>query len=86
MILILIVFGGSLELLGAEGLTISFKHAFQSGLNGGIVGAIISMNTVFIIFSTYLLFGETLNKVKYFAISLLITAVVSVSLFPPGTT
>ncbi len=85
MILTLIVLGGSLELLGAEGLTISFKHAFQSGLNGGIVGALISMNTVFIIFSTYLLFGETLNKVKYIAIAFLVSAVLCVSLFPPET-
>ena len=79
-------FGGSLELLGAEGLTISFKFAFAAGLNGGIVGALISMNTVFIIFTTYFLFGERLNKIKYVAIALLVSAVVSVSLFPPNTT
>ena len=86
MLLILITFGGALELLGAEGLTIAFKYAFKSGLNGGIVGAIISFNTVFIIIATYLLFRETLNKVKFAAIVILVTAVVSVSLFPPGTT
>ena len=64
----------------------AFKYAFKSGLNGGIVGAIISFNTVFIIIATYFLFRETLNKVKIAAIAILVTAVVSVSLFPPGTT
>ncbi len=86
MLLILIIFGGALELLGAEGLTIGFKYAFKSGLNGGIVGAIISFNTVFIIIATYFLFKETLNKVKFAAIAILVAAVVSVTLFPPGTT
>ena len=86
MLLVLMIFGGSLELLGAEGLTMAFKYAFKSGLNGGIVGAIISANTIFIIITTYFLFGETLNKVKYLAIAIFVTAVVSVSLFPPGTT
>ena len=86
MVLVLIILGGALELLGAEGLTIAFKHAFKSGLNGGIVGALISSNTVFIIIVTYFLFKEKLNKVKFVAITILVTAVVSVSLFPPGTT
>ena len=49
------------------------------------MGALISSNTVFIIITTYFLFGETLNKVKFAAIAILVTSVVSVSLFPPGT-
>jgi hypothetical protein len=55
-ILIKVALGGSLELLGASGLTVSFKHTFEAGLNGGMVGAIISVNSVFIVIASYILF------------------------------
>ena len=64
-------------------MTIAFDSAFEAKLNGGIVGALVSMNTVFIIIAAYCMFGEKLNKVKSVAIIFLVTSVILVSLFTP---
>lgn len=51
-------------------------------MNGGICGAIIALNTVYVLILAYFMFGEALNKLKFMAIILLISSVVLVSLFP----
>ena len=54
-------------------------------MNGGICGAIISLNTVYILIAAYLMFNESITKVKMASILLLIGAVVLVSLFKPDS-
>lgn len=62
---------------------ISFNGALSAGMNGGIVGAIIALNTVYVLIAAYCLFGEKLNRVKFISILFLVTSVVLISLFPP---
>lgn len=52
-------------------------------MNGGLSGALISCNTVYVVIAAYFLFGERLNKVKLLAMLCLVTSVVLVSLFRP---
>jgi drug/metabolite transporter (DMT)-like permease len=52
-------------------------------MNGGIVGALIAINTVFVMISAYLMFGERLTKIKFLCMLLLMSSVVLVVLFPP---
>jgi drug/metabolite transporter (DMT)-like permease len=52
-------------------------------MNGGIVGALIAINTVFVMISAYLMFGEGLSKVKFLSMLMLMSSVVLVVLFPP---
>ena len=62
---------------------ISFNGTLAAGMNGGICGAIISLNTVYVLIVAYCMFGEKLNKVKFVAILFLVASVVLVSLFTP---
>ena len=48
-----------------------------------MVGAILSMNSVFIVICSYFLFKEKLTLIKYLSLGTLVTAVILVSLFPP---
>ena len=82
-LLFMIFIGGALEFVGAQAAVISFNGALSAGMNGGIVGAIIAVNTVYVLFAAYCLFGESLNKVKLLAIILLVSSVILISLFPP---
>ena len=52
-------------------------------MNGGIVGALIAINTVFVMISAYLMFGEGLTKIKFLCMLMLMSSVVLVVLFPP---
>lgn len=83
-ILFYIFIGGGLEFVGAQASVISFNGALSAGLNGGICGAIIALNTVFILVAAYFLFKESLNKVKLISICCLVTSVILVSLFTPS--
>jgi len=47
------------------------------------VGALIAINTVFVMISAYLMFGEGLSKVKFLSMLMLMSSVVLVVLFPP---
>lgn len=51
-------------------------------MNGGICGAIIALNTVYVLVMAYFMFGEAINKIKFIAIIFLICSVILVSLFP----
>ena len=83
-ILFYVFIGGGLEFVGALASVISFNGALSAGMNGGICGALIAMNTVFILIAAYFLFKESLNKVKLVSIGCLITSVILVSLFTPS--
>lgn len=52
-------------------------------MNGGIVGALVSLNTVFVLIAAYFLFNETLGKIKFIAMAILVCASCLVSLFFP---
>lgn len=52
-------------------------------MNGGIVGAIIALNSAFVMISAYIMFGESLTKIKFLCMLLLMSSVVLVTLFPP---
>lgn len=47
------------------------------------MGALIAINTVFVMISAYLMFGEGLSKVKFLSMLMLMSSVVLVVLFPP---
>lgn len=83
-IMFYIFIGGGLEFIGAQASVISFNGALSAGFNGGICGAIIALNTVFILIAAYFLFNESLNKVKLISICCLVTSVILVSLFTPS--
>jgi drug/metabolite transporter (DMT)-like permease len=72
-----------LEFLGAQGSVISFNAAITANLNGGICGAIIALNTVFVFIAAYFMFNEAINKVKFLSMCLLIASVILVSFFRP---
>lgn len=61
----------------------AFNATLKAGMNGGIVGAIIALNTVFVMICAFLLFRESLSKVKFLCMLLLMSSVVLVVLFPP---
>lgn len=75
--------GGALEYLGAQASTIAFNGALAAGMNGGIVGAIVAMNTVFVMIMAYFMFKESFGKIKLLSVLLLVSSVVLVTLFPP---
>lgn len=75
--------GGALEYLGAQASTIAFNCALAAGMNGGIVGALVALNTVFVIIMAYYMFKESFGKIKLLSVLLLISSVVLVTLFPP---
>lgn len=77
------MFGGFLEYIGAQAQAISFNGALSAGMNGGIVGALVSLNTVFVLIAAYFLFNETLGKIKFIAMAILVCASCLVSLFFP---
>ncbi len=78
-----IIIGGILEYLGAQSATIAFNSTLSAGMNGGIVGAIIALNTVFVMIAAYFMFNESFSPIKLLSILALITSVVLVTLFPP---
>lgn len=78
-----IILGGFLEFAGAQAAVISFNGTLAAGMNGGICGALIALNTVYVLVVAYCMFGEKLNKVKFLAICLLIASVILVALFTP---
>jgi drug/metabolite transporter (DMT)-like permease len=78
-----IILGGFLEFVGAQAAVISFNGTLAAGMNGGICGAIIALNTVYVLIVAYCMFGEKLNKVKFVAILFLVASVILVSLFTP---
>ena len=82
-LLIWIIIGGALEFVGAQASVISFNGALAAGYNGGIVGAIIALNSVYVLSAAYCMFGESITLMKLIAIASLITSVVLVSMFPP---
>jgi hypothetical protein len=45
-------------------------------LNGGIVGAIIALSSVYVLVAAYCMFNERFNKTKLFAIAFLIASVI----------
>lgn len=75
--------GGALEYLGAQASTIAFNGALAAGMNGGIVGALVAMNTVFVMIMAYFMFKESFGKIKLLSVLLLVSSVVLVTLFPP---
>ena len=84
-LLFYIFIGGTLEFVGAQASTISFNGALSAGMNGGIVGAIIALNTVLVLIVAYFMFNESLSKIKFLSIACLVTSVILVSLFRPVT-
>ena len=52
-------------------------------MNGGIVGALIALNTVFVMIVAFFMFKESLSKIKFLCIFLLVGSVILVILFPP---
>lgn len=52
-------------------------------MNGGLCGAIIALNTVFVLIAAYCMFNERINKTKLLAMIFLIVAVILVGLFRP---
>ena len=52
-------------------------------MNGGIVGAIIALNSAFVMVCAYIMFGESLTKIKFLCMLFLMSSVVLVTLFPP---
>jgi drug/metabolite transporter (DMT)-like permease len=77
------LFGGFLEYLGAQAQSISYSGALAAGMNGGIVGALIALNTVFVLIAAYFMFNETLGRIKFLAMIILVGACCLVSLFRP---
>jgi drug/metabolite transporter (DMT)-like permease len=75
--------GGALQYLGAQASTIAFNGALAAGMNGGIVGALVAMNTVFVMIMAYFMFKESFGKIKFLSVLLLVISVVLVTLFPP---
>lgn len=61
----------------------AFNATLSAGMNGGIVGALIALNTVFVMVCAYILFRESFTKVKFLCMLLLMSSVVLVVLFPP---
>ena len=55
-------------------------------MNGGICGALVALNTVFVLIAAFFMFKERLNLIKLIAMALLIVSVVLISLFCPDTT
>jgi drug/metabolite transporter (DMT)-like permease len=82
-LLIWMIVGGTLEFVGGQAMAVSYNGALSAGMNGGMCGAIIAMNTVFVLICAFFLFNERLNKTKFLAMAMLITAVIMVSLFMP---
>ncbi len=52
-------------------------------MNGGIVGALIALNTVFVMIMAYLMFKESFGKIKLLSVFFLVSSVILVTLFPP---
>jgi drug/metabolite transporter (DMT)-like permease len=52
-------------------------------MNGGIVGALVALNTVFVMIMAYFMFKESFGKIKLLSVLLLVSSVVLVTLFPP---
>jgi drug/metabolite transporter (DMT)-like permease len=82
-LLIWIIIGGALEYLGAQAATIAFNSTLSAGMNGGIVGALIACNTVFVMAAAYFLFKESFSLIKLLCVICLMSSVVLVTLFPP---
>lgn len=78
-----IAIGGALEYLGAQSSTIAFNATLSAGMNGGIVGALIALNTVFVMIAAYFMFGESFSSIKFISILALLCSVILVTLFPP---
>ena len=83
-LLLWIFVGGFLEFLGAQASTVAFNYTLSAGMNGGIVGALIALNTVFVMVAAYFMFNENFSKVKFMCMLLLMGSVVLVSMFPPN--
>jgi drug/metabolite transporter (DMT)-like permease len=62
---------------------VAFNATLSAGMNGGIVGAIIALNSAFVMVSAYIMFGESLTKIKFLCMLFLMSSVVLVTLFPP---
>ena len=75
--------GGALEYLGAQASTIAFNSTLAIGMNGGIVGAILGLNTVFVSIFAFFFFKESFSKIKFICVVFLLTSVVLITLFPP---
>jgi len=52
-------------------------------MNGGIVGAILSLNTVFVTAFAFFFFKESFSKIKFICTIFLLSSVVLITLFPP---
>ena len=52
-------------------------------MNGGVTPCIVALNTVYVLIAAYFIFGERLNYIKVFAISMLISCVILIALFNP---
>jgi drug/metabolite transporter (DMT)-like permease len=62
---------------------VAFNATLSAGMNGGIVGAVIAFNTVYVMVCAYILFKESLTKVKFLCMLFFMSSVVLVVLFPP---
>jgi drug/metabolite transporter (DMT)-like permease len=54
----LLFLGGSFEFFGNHAMTIGFKAAEIAHINAGMVNALLSANTIYVLLASYFIFNE----------------------------
>ena len=80
-ILASVLFQGTCEFLANVFLTIGYQNAIFGGMNPGIVVAVVSCNTVYVLIASYILFNERLLPLQFIGACAMIAAVVMVSVY-----
>ena len=62
-------------------MTLGYQNAKYGGMNPGIVSAVVSANTVYVLIASYFLFIEMLLPLQLLGAGLMIVAVLIVSIY-----
>eukprot|EP00347_Sterkiella_histriomuscorum_P000259 403376566 len=76
-----LILGGSFEFFGNQMFTLAYDHAKMAGINQGIVGALESSNTFYILIASYYMFSERVRPVQLMGVLIMVLAITMVSLF-----
>ncbi|CDW88334.1 UNKNOWN [Stylonychia lemnae] len=80
-VFVLMFIGGSFEFVGNQFLTNGFQSAQLVGINQGIVSALVSSNTFYILVASLILFREKIIPLQLIGLVLIVIAVSIVTIF-----